>query len=120
MKVAIFGKVFSPENKDYIQLLINKLEQNEVSLTFYEPFYRKIKDLINIKSDISFFNGNDGLKNRVDRMAPYNTSPMKIKITRNIVSGEARGSDGQPLIASTENRSVIIDFHLAKTGKTRR
>jgi NAD+ kinase len=66
MKVAIFGKVYAPENRDYIQQLVDKLESRHISLIFYEPFYQKIKNDIVVKSEISFFNGNEGLKNKVD------------------------------------------------------
>ena len=61
-----------------------------------------------------------GLKTRVDRIAPHDTTPMEIDITRNIVSGGARGSDGQLLIVSKETRLVMIDLQFAKAGKTRR
>jgi hypothetical protein len=57
-----------------------------------------------------------GLKTRVDRMAPHETTPMEIKITRNIVSGS--GSDGQLLIVSKETRLVMLDLQFAKAGKT--
>jgi NAD+ kinase len=66
MKVAIFGKVYAPENRDYIQQLVDKLQSHHISLIFYEPFYQKIKNDIVVKSEISFFNGNEGLKNKVD------------------------------------------------------
>jgi len=66
MKVAIFGKVCAPENREYIQQLVDILERHHISLKFYEPFYQKIRNDITIKSEISFFNGNDGLKNKVD------------------------------------------------------
>ncbi len=66
MKVAIFGKVYAPENRDYIQQLVDKLESHHISLIFYEPFYQKIKNDIVVKSEISFFNGNEGLRNKVD------------------------------------------------------
>jgi len=61
-----------------------------------------------------------GLKTRVDRIAPHDTPPWEIKITRNIVSGGARGSDEQLLIVSKETRSVIVDLQFKKAGKTRR
>ena len=66
MKVAIFGKVFSPENRDYIQRLVDKLESHHISLVFYEPYYQKIKNDIVVKSEISFFNSTEGLKDKVD------------------------------------------------------
>ena len=66
MKVAIFGKVYVPENRDYIQQLVDKLESHHISLIFYEPFYQKIKNDIVVKSEISFFNGNEDLRNKAD------------------------------------------------------
>ena len=66
MKVAIFGKAYAPENRDYIQLLIDKLESHHVSVVFYEPFYQRLKNDIDIQSAISFFNSNEGLKDKAD------------------------------------------------------
>ena len=66
MKVAIFGKAYSPENIDYIQRIIDKLESHNISLVFYEPFYRKIKNDVAVESEILLFNGNDGIKDKVD------------------------------------------------------
>ena len=57
-----------------------------------------------------------GLKTRVDRMAPHDTTPMEIKITRNMVIG----SDGQLIIVSKETRLVMLDLQFAKAGKIRR
>lgn len=66
MKVAIFGKVYTPEYRIYIQQLVDKLEDHNIALKFYEPFYQKIRNEITINSEISFFKGNDGLINEVD------------------------------------------------------
>lgn len=66
MKVAIYGKVYAPEHRGYIQQLVDILESHQVSIKFYEPFYQKIRNDITIQSEISFFKSNDGLKDEVD------------------------------------------------------
>ncbi len=66
MKVAIFGKAYTSENREYIQQIVDKLESYQVSLMFYEPFYQKIKNEITTKSELSYFNSNEGLRNKAD------------------------------------------------------
>lgn len=66
MKVAIYGKVYAPEHRVYIQQLVDILESHYFSLKFYEPFYKKIRNDISIQTEISFFNSNDGLNDKVD------------------------------------------------------
>ncbi len=46
MRIAVFGKAFSEENKVYIQHLIDEFEDRNISMLIYEPFYQKIKDLV--------------------------------------------------------------------------
>ena len=66
MKVAIFGKAYTSENREYIQQIVDKLESYQVSLMFYEPFYQKIKKEITTKSELSYFNSNKDLRNKAD------------------------------------------------------
>ncbi|MCD4682258.1 MAG: NAD kinase [Bacteroidales bacterium] len=66
MKVAIFGKAYSKENKVYLQQMVDKLLSRNVSLLLYEPYYRKIKDSITISQNLSFFKDNNGIKGNAD------------------------------------------------------
>ncbi len=66
MKVAIFGKAYSKENKVYLQQMVDELLSRNISLLLYEPYYKKIKDSITINQNLSFFNDNNGIKGNAD------------------------------------------------------
>jgi len=66
MRIAVFGKAFSEENKVYIQHLIDELEDRNISILIYEPFYLKIKDLVEVRHTLEFFNDKNGIKNKAD------------------------------------------------------
>jgi len=66
MNIAIFGKSFSKENNGYIQQLIDKLESRDISLLFYEPFYKKLKDNIFLKPETQVFTRHDEIIGKVD------------------------------------------------------
>lgn len=66
MRIAVFGKAFSEENKVYIQHLIDELEDRNISILIYEPFYQKIKDLVEVRHTLEFFNDNEGIKDKAD------------------------------------------------------
>jgi len=66
MRVAIFGKAFSGENKKYIQQLFDKLASHRISMMIYQPYLNKIKDSVTIKSDIEVFNDNSGLRGNAE------------------------------------------------------
>ncbi len=55
MRVSIFGHTVKEESLPYLQALVGKLEENDISICFYEPFYNKIKSVINIKQEQSTF-----------------------------------------------------------------
>ena len=57
MKVGIYGKDFNPEFNPYIIEFINKIQQNNISIIIFEPFYKFI--IKNVDFDFSpngFFN----------------------------------------------------------------
>lgn len=66
MNIAIFGKSFSKENNGYIQQLIDKLESRDISLLFYEPFYKELKDNIFLKPETQVFTSHDEIIGKVD------------------------------------------------------
>lgn len=66
MNIAIFGKSFSKENNEYIQQLIDKLESRDISLFFYEPFYKELKDYISLKPETQVFTSHDEIIGKVD------------------------------------------------------
>ena len=55
MKVSIFGHTVKEESLPYLQALIQKLEENNIAICFYEPFLNMIKPVINIKQEFSSF-----------------------------------------------------------------
>lgn len=66
MNIAIFGKSFSKENNEYIQQLVDKLESHDISLLFYEPFYKKLKDHISLKPETHVFTSHAEIIGKVD------------------------------------------------------
>ena len=42
MRIAIFGKDYKVEQRQYLQLLIDELSVHEVSFIFFKPFLDKI------------------------------------------------------------------------------
>lgn len=61
MRVSIFGHTVKEEVLPYLQALIEKLEENDISICFYEPFYNLIKKVVEIKQEKSTFNLGDRL-----------------------------------------------------------
>ncbi|NQU34272.1 MAG: NAD kinase [Bacteroidetes bacterium] len=68
MKVALFGKVYADNQKDYLQLLIDELTKRNSDICIYEPYYKAIAKEINLSSNISVFNSNLDIKNKVDML----------------------------------------------------
>jgi len=56
MKIALFGKNIGKENNNYIQLLIDKLNESGIKISIYEPFFNQIKSEINFGSGFEIFN----------------------------------------------------------------
>lgn len=55
MRVSIFGHTVKEESLPYLQALIGKLEENEISICFFEPFYNQIKTVLEINQEKSTF-----------------------------------------------------------------
>ncbi len=66
MKVALFGKVYTDSQKDYIQLLIDELTKRNSQILIYEPYYNAIGGKVNFSEKPSFFSTNSNLKKDID------------------------------------------------------
>lgn len=66
MKIALFGKVFSEDRFNYVQLLINKLKSEGISIIVAEDFLKYIKSKVIIEDDVETFNKRSDLIGNVD------------------------------------------------------
>lgn len=58
MKVALFGKVYADNQKDYLQLLIDELAKKSSEICIYEPYYDAIVNYIKFTQDVILFSTN--------------------------------------------------------------
>jgi len=66
MKIALFGKVVSEENVQFIRQIISELENRHVSIIYYEPFLEKLSKHLTLDPKPHCFSDNNGLKGSVD------------------------------------------------------
>jgi len=66
MKVALFGKGYVDNQRDYLQLLIDELSKRNSKICIYEPYYKAIAGEINFTQEMSFFNTNRDIKKDID------------------------------------------------------
>jgi len=66
MKIAIFGKTFSDEISEYLQVLMSKLSTNNFNIFIYKPYYLKIKKIISPDLSLKFFNDFNDLPSDTD------------------------------------------------------
>ncbi|MFK5855727.1 MAG: NAD kinase [Bacteroidota bacterium] len=66
MKVALFGKVYTDNQRDYLQLLIDELTQRSSEILIYEPYYNAIAGEVNFGNKVSFFNTNEDIRKDVN------------------------------------------------------
>lgn len=66
MKVALFGKVYADNHRGYLQLLIDELTKRDSHICIYEPYHKVISKEVNFGNNISFFNSNKDINNKVD------------------------------------------------------
>ncbi len=66
MQVAIFGKVFTDDRINYLQLLINKLLSENITISIADSFYEFIRSKVDIPVSTSTFNHYDDLKGKTD------------------------------------------------------
>lgn len=66
MKVALFGKVYTSIQKQYLQLLIDELIERNSEIVIYEPYFKAIDGEVNFSEKISFFNVHDDINKDID------------------------------------------------------
>lgn len=66
MTVALYGKVLRPEHASYLQLLIDKLDDKGWKLYIYEPFRKKIEQLVEVKKSYNVFTDHRELVGNVE------------------------------------------------------
>jgi len=66
MNVAIFGKSVAEIDVEYIDRLIRVLEGKKVNMIYYEPFYKKMKEVIDLENNPALFRSHDDLKSQTD------------------------------------------------------
>ena len=68
MKVALFGKEFKEDQKKYLQQILNELVNNNIELCFFQPYYDKIKDHLNLPKKLNTFGNHIDLKEGADML----------------------------------------------------
>lgn len=66
MKVALFGKSFSGEQMPFFRLMLEKLQQSNVEILFYRPYYEKVKMYFESISGSKLFNDHQDLPHDTD------------------------------------------------------
>ena len=66
MKVALFGKSFSGEQMPFFRLMLEKLQQSDVEILFYRPYYEKVKTYFEFISGSKLFNNYQDLPHDTD------------------------------------------------------
>jgi len=61
MKIAIFGKSYSPEDKEYLALLFNKLNVFDTELCIYKPYFDLLPSDIDFPQNLKMFSGHKDL-----------------------------------------------------------
>lgn len=61
MRVALYGKAITREKAPFLQMLIEKLEQDKIALCFHKSFWNEVKSFLNVTGDISLFEKFDDL-----------------------------------------------------------
>lgn len=61
MKIAIFGKKYSPKDREYLNLLIIKLKDINAQIYIYKPFYDLLPTDLNFPNNIVFFTNHQDL-----------------------------------------------------------
>lgn len=66
MNIAIFGKSVADKDTEHIRRLIEVLDRKKAKMIFYEPFYDKIKPILERDGSPAVFNSHEELVNQVD------------------------------------------------------
>lgn len=68
MRVALFGKMFSDDRFNYLQLLINKLHSEGIETIIEEHFYKFVKEKVIFTNDVVTFKSKADLQSNIDFM----------------------------------------------------
>ena len=66
MRIALFGKVISPEHLRYFRIFVETLESKGVKLSIWTPFYEFIKDKVTFSSSFALFHEHSQLIGKAD------------------------------------------------------
>lgn len=66
MRIAIYGRPTEDNVSEHIQILFTKLQEHNVDVIIYEPFYKYIHQKLALKTPISFFNVPAELTENID------------------------------------------------------
>jgi len=125
MKIALFGKEFSPIYNKYINHLINKLQEKEIEIIIHSEFYEFLNEFIPFKKGVKVFHeikssdnieylfsiGGDGTLLRAITYVKDSNIP---------VLGINTGRLGFISSVSTDQLDVVIDNVLEGNYKIRR
>ena len=59
MKIALFGREFSPQFAETFQCLVDKLESKSVQILIYDDFYAHLKDTVRFGDNLRVFHRHD-------------------------------------------------------------
>jgi NAD+ kinase len=65
MKIAIFGKKYSPEDKEYLKVLIKKLKEIDAQLCVYKPYYESLPSDLDFPANLRFFSTHKDLSCKI-------------------------------------------------------
>jgi len=68
MHIALFGKEFSANHREYFQLLVDELVKRQISLKVYKPYFERIADQIQWPADLQFFTTHENLVHQTDML----------------------------------------------------
>ncbi len=68
MNIAIFGKGFDPEHREYLQLLVDELVNKQISLLVYKPYFEKIANAVKWPDQLQFFASHEDLIHQADML----------------------------------------------------
>lgn len=66
MKVALFGKVYTDNQRHYLQLLVDELAKRSPEICIFEPYFKAITGEINFNQNINLFNTNEDINKDID------------------------------------------------------
>ncbi len=65
MKIAIFGKKYSAEDKGYLKVLIDKLKETDAQLCIYKPYYDSLPSDLDFPYNLEFFSTHKDLSCKI-------------------------------------------------------